>query len=202
MKSIVVQDTQLASVIIVDKKLEEFPEPYRGTKSMELVVSFSAYKDFIHNYLDVNNFLATQTSKLKYWDRTGDERALCMSFYKDMALAVMKELWYVDVGNNPTQIRHIVEDSPVFNDDFISQMSDACKAGLSKAYNELLREMASRKYEYSVAKLSTNKASVDYATLLYAMSFDDVSYGVSFYKWSLERRVQYDGFGDYSKVPG
>lgn len=45
MKLIRVTEDTLASILIMDRRLEEYPEPYRSNKDIDIEVSFETYKN-------------------------------------------------------------------------------------------------------------------------------------------------------------
>lgn len=190
------EDT-LASILLIRKDLEEYPEPYRSNGDIEIRVSFEAYQRFIDKYLAVGDFLATQTNTLLYYLRNDRLDLLCRCFYLDMALAVVKEVWYTDITANPTKLTHIVADSYRFNEDYVTGMCDIFTKDLSRAQNQLVARM--RKLQYAVPPTKVNKFSGEfkYAALLYAMADMTGEFSnISFSRWSYERSCVHDDFGD------
>lgn len=44
MRLIRVTEDALASILVMDRRLEEYPEPYRSNKDIDIEVSFETYK--------------------------------------------------------------------------------------------------------------------------------------------------------------
>lgn len=180
-----VDSDSLASVMILDKRLEEYPEPYRGQKDMTLIVSFSQYTGFIHRYLEVTDYLATPSVYLKSKLALGETDKLLKAFYKDMACAIMKEVWFASRGGVATRIVHELADSPVYTIEYVNAVSEVYKREAGAAYMSLLESMEQCGYSYNAGVLHRQVDDVNYATLLYAMSSPTNEYGISFAKWSM-----------------
>lgn len=193
----VIQATEdkLASILVLNRKLEEYPEPYRGNKDMEILVSFDAYKSFIERYLEIYDYLATPTIKLKYYLSCGKDEELYRCFYLDMALAVAKEVWYTDLSGTPTRITHKITGADILDTGYVTSMSEIFPKGLSRARNSLLSYLANSNYKMAAAKTVTFSDELRYASLLYAMSSNTNEFDVGFYKWSYERSA-YDTEGN------
>lgn len=181
------EDT-LASVLVLDRSMETCPEPYRGHNDTEIVVSFDVYKEFINKYLSVTDYLATDTVKLLSYLKTCREEELCRCFYKDVAIAVAKEIWYTDIGGAPTKITHVIDGACYNTEEYVSVISKAFAPQLSRASRSLLEYLDYNEYPMSPTKLVKFDAEFSYATLLFAMSSFDNEFGVPFCKWSLERK--------------
>lgn len=105
----------LATVLILDKRLEPQPEPFRCQPKVHFVISFEEYVKFIRNDLDSGyNWLYTSTKVLleniRELDQQNTESArqeLFTAFLRDMAFAVMKELCIAEaLGKGATRISH------------------------------------------------------------------------------------------------
>lgn len=193
----VIQATEdrLASILVLNRKLEEYPEPYRGNRDMEIQVSFDVYKNFIEQYLEIYDYLATPTLKLKYYLSCGKDDELYRCFYLDMAFAVAKEVWYADLTGAPTRITHKIGDADILDVGYISGMCEIFPEGLSRARNSLLKHLANSNYTMAAAKTVAFGEELKYASLLYAMSSNTNAFDVGFYKWSYERSA-YDTEGN------
>lgn len=179
MDYIVVESDKLASVLIVDKSLEEYPEPYRACDDISLVVTLDNYLEFIGRYLDTDNYMATDTMLLRFWLQENDTTSLTRAYYKDMSYALMKELWYSD---SPTAIYHEVRETPTLGYKYLDVLSTSFMREYNSAQKNLLSGMKQRGYAYTPAKLVKHQKQLTYATALYAMS-----QGVSYSEWTLER---------------
>lgn len=105
----------LATVLILDKRLEPQPEPFRCQPSVHFIVSFEEYIKFVRSELGTGyDWLATPTRELLslIWelDQNNSEsarRKLFTAFLKDMAFAVMKEVCIAEaLGKSATNITH------------------------------------------------------------------------------------------------
>ena len=106
----------LAPLLLLDKQMEETPEPFRMQKDVLLVVSFSEYLKFIDVYLNKVDYLSTPTFILKRYRATQDTNKLYVSFLKDMAYCVAKELHYAETYNkSATCFMHTAEDSNILS---------------------------------------------------------------------------------------
>lgn len=180
----------LASVIILDKTLEVYPEPYRSKGKNEIVVSFDAYRKFVDKYLDVSDYLATDTPHLLAYSRTGMLDELCKCFYKDMALAIAKELWYTNQDATPTRMTHEVDGAYDFGARYVDAISTSCAQQIARAQTDLLSHMEDADYKIQPAKLISFAWEMKYASILYAMASPTNEYGIPFMRWSLERSNQ------------
>ena len=109
-----VMSDNLAPILLLDKEMEETPEPFRMQKNVLLIVSFSEYLKFIDNYLDKVDYLSTPTSMLKQYIMHNDTTRLYSSFLADMAYAVAKELHYAEkYKKSATMLVHDVSDAKV-----------------------------------------------------------------------------------------
>lgn len=179
MDYIVVESDKLASLLIVDKSLEEYPEPYRACDDISIVVTLDNYLSFIRNYLDIDNYMATDTMLLRFWLQEKDDMSLKKAYYKDMAYAIMKELWYSD---SPTAIYHEIDKTPTLGYNYLDILSNSFLKEYNAEQKNLLAGMKQRGYVYTPAKLVKHQKQLTYATALYAMS-----QGVSYSEWTLER---------------
>lgn len=105
----------LATVLILDKRLEPQPEPFRGQPSVHFVVSFEEYIKFVRTELGLGyDWLYTPTSTLLKYVRELDQhnselarKSLFTAFLRDMAFAVMKEVCISEsLGKRATKITH------------------------------------------------------------------------------------------------
>lgn len=180
-------EDELASIIFLDQSFETYPEPYRGHSESEIQVSFDVYKNFIDQYLSVNNYLSTPTLTLKYYLTWDKQESLCRCFYKDMAIAVAKEIWYAEAAGDITRITHIVDGADDFNSDYVKGMCDIYLPNIVRARKDLMAYMKNSLYPLSVNKTIRFNEELNYASLLYAMASFSNEYGVAFYRWSYER---------------
>lgn len=179
----------LASVIVLDKSMEEFPEPYRSSKDNEIIVTFDVYKNFIKDYLSITDYLSTDTAKLKSFLARDCEEELCKCFYKDMALAIGKELWYTSTDKVPTRLTHFVSGDTAMPEEYVTVISKSFAAQLTGAAEDLKEYLQEADYELPAWKIVKFGNEFSYATILFAMSSINNEYGVPFCKWSLERRL-------------
>ena len=182
-----VTDDKLASLIMCNKDMEDAPEPYRGNADNTIIVGLSVYNEFIDKYLSADNYwLTTDTPKLKHWRYCGDEDSICRSFYRDMSVAIMKELWYVKDGGVPTTIVHHIDGVMEYPMEYITELAKMFISGLNKSRKDLFAYLHKYEYDVPVSKLVKFDDIVTYASLLYAMSYPE-RYGVPYFKWSFER---------------
>lgn len=179
----------LASILFLRKEYDGYPEPYRSQPELEIRVTISEYKKFIEEYLSLNDYLATDTKILHSIVNNDRHRELCQCFYKDMAYAVMKELWFTEEGSHPTLITHEISGAEVFDSAYINTLSGIFTSKLARAQNALIREITTNRYQIPVKKLIEFESQVKYATLLYAMSSPNDDYGVVFQEWSYGKDV-------------
>jgi hypothetical protein len=190
MSKIYVTEDAIASVMVLDKRMETYPEPYRsrGT-ALEIVVSFEAYVKFITTYLDIEDYLATETVRLRYYYAHDNIVELRKCYYKDMAMAIMKELWYTGLDGQPTRLSHSIADSFSFPLEYVSVTAKAMAPQMSRASSSLLNYLSSVNYKIAPAKLVKFADEYNYATLLYAMASRNNEFGIQFQNWSLERSI-------------
>lgn len=97
----------LAPLFLLDKSLEEVPEPFRMQGNVIFTVDFSEYLRFIELCLEKDDYLSQPTSTLKTYLNMRDEKSLYSAFLCDMAHAVAKELHYAESSNkDATTIIH------------------------------------------------------------------------------------------------
>jgi hypothetical protein len=97
MKEVFVTSDVMATLFLTDKAMERKPEPIRMQPYVMLVVDFSEYLDFCRTYLHKKDYLATPTSTIKLHLEEDNENKLLQCFYKDMAIAVAKELHFAEL---------------------------------------------------------------------------------------------------------
>jgi hypothetical protein len=107
----------LASLLLLEKELEPTPEPFRCQPNMQFAVDFEEYVTFCTNFLGRADLLYTPYQKLHQLTREyrlgsdGAKRELWSAFLKDMAFAVLKELyWAESFGKGASSIIHTVQD--------------------------------------------------------------------------------------------
>lgn len=183
-----VSEDKLASVLVLESKrgLEscQYPEPYRGHNENELVVKFSEYKKFIAHYLVLEDYLATNSVKLRSWVDHNNEELLIRSFYLDMARAIAKEISFAN-NNRPTRITHKIDSAVDMSSDFVSNVWDMFPHDMKRAHDKLLASMRSEGYVYPPESLEQSIDEISYASVLYAMA---LGFGkVPYMPWSLAR---------------
>jgi hypothetical protein len=116
MKEVFVTADTMATLLLTDPGMEKIPEPIRMQPTVRLVIDFSEYLDFCRAYLHRKDYLATPTAVIKRFLETADEGELVKCFYRDMAVAVCKELHFARLYRkqatlfyhtfeNPTKVR-------------------------------------------------------------------------------------------------
>lgn len=189
MSVINVTEDNLLSVLATNKELELYPEPYRSNGDMELVISFDVYLNFIQKYLGVDNYLSTPSLDLRFYLDHDMTDTLLRCFYKDIAVGVIKEIWYTDVNAQPTKLTHTVAGCPNLGEAYINGMHQAFTADIVKAQDELLKYMNGLNYKLPPIKTIRFRDELNYASLLYAMSLACTKVG--YCRWSLERSHTY-----------
>lgn len=193
MSVINVTEDNLLSVLATNKELELYPEPYRSNGDMELVISFDVYLNFIQKYLGVDNYLSTPSLDLRFYLDHDMTDTLLRCFYKDIAVGVVKEIWYTDVNAQPTKLTHTVTGCPNLGEAYINGMYQAFTADIVKAQDELLKYMNGLNYKLPPIKTIRFRDELNYASLLYAMSLACTKVG--YCRWSLERSHTYASSG-------
>ena len=181
-----VTDSQMAPVLILNKDLEVYPEPFRGQQDMTLLVSFGAYTKFIDNYLEITDYLATETVLLRSKLYTEDRTFMVKAFYKDVACAIAKELYYSRQDGVVTRIAHYIEGCHVYAKNYVDVYVETFRPGLQRAKKDLVATAKRAGFMYSPRSLTDNNWLWDYASLLFAMSSIEDAYGVGFAEWSME----------------
>lgn len=145
----------LATFFLLDPTLERSPEPIRFQPNVKVIIPFSEYIVFIDKYLDKRDFLQTPTALLKAYLKEGNYYELGKCYYKDMAVAIIKELYYCSLyGRKPTKIRHDIEGSQyAISMDQIRSKYD--KAGHRIIDNTLIAMLKERGYRAKVGDLSS-----------------------------------------------
>lgn len=124
-----VGNDNLAPILLLDKEMEEIPEPFRMQNNVLLIVSFNEYLAFIKNYLDKVDYLSTPTSMLKRYVDRNDIPELTKAFFRDMAYAVAKELHYAEaVKKEATFIIHEMDCTNVLSTSQVQSMFMGIKA--------------------------------------------------------------------------
>lgn len=188
-----VTEDKLLSVLATNKELELYPEPYRSNGDMELVISFETYVKFIQKYLGVDNYLSTPSLDLQFYLHHSMEDMLLRCFYKDVAIGIVKEIWYTNTDSQPTKLTHTVEGCPALGEEYINGMTQAFRADLVKTQAELLKYMTELNYKLPPVKTLKFQSELNYASLLYAMS--KACTKVGYCRWSLERSPAYGDTG-------
>lgn len=179
-----VTDNTMASVLILNRSLEEYPEPYRGNNDITLSVSFGEYLKFIDRYLEITDYLSTSTLLLKSKLELDDRAFLVRSFYQDVACAIAKELFFSRAEGEVTRIIHTVDGGTVFDDDLLEVYKASYMPELVRAKNSLVERAKSAGFMYSPAALQRNRDMWFYASLLYGMASHNDLYGIGYFEWS------------------
>lgn len=181
-----ITDGLMAPILVLNKSLEVYPEPFRGQRDIVLLVSFGAYKKFINNYLEITDYLSTETVLLRSKLFTDDHQFLVKAFYKDVACAIAKELYYSKQDGLATRIVHKIDGCHVYAKNYVDVYTEAFRPNLQRAKNDLVSLAKKAGYYYSPVALVNNAWLWNYASLLFAMSSPTDNYEVGFAEWSME----------------
>lgn len=97
----------LAALMVLDRKLEPVPEPFRMQPGVMLVINFEEYLKFVASLPAGCDLLYFHTADLQKSVETRSDVSVLKSFYIDVALAVCKELFFAEYhGKGATSIRH------------------------------------------------------------------------------------------------
>lgn len=158
---------------------EGYPEPFRGYPDCMHIIDIDSYKRFIAKYLDVSDYLLTPTSLLLKYVAENDVTNLMRSFYRDMSIGVMKELYYSGVES--THIVHRIKGVTLFTDSMIID-NVSLLDGLPKAGSRLRGIMRERNMRIDNRKEIFDTPEFQYAKLLFAMA--EATDGVPLVAWS------------------
>lgn len=151
----------LASILIVDYRLEQVPEPFRMQKDITIKIEFKEYMDFVYMLPENSNVLYNSTSKLRSTDSSG----LLKAFYIDVALGVGKELFFAQTMGKPaTKIRHAISGCYVKNTNQIA----------TNASSILMDLLEGRGFSIPGEFSGINKIHWDYACKLVTTCVNDV----------------------------
>lgn len=159
----------LAPLYILDKELEEVPDPFRlqGNR-ITFIVPFREYKRFVSTCLRDVDYLATPTKDLLQYCRVDDKVSLYASYLKDMAVAVCKELHYAEkLGKDATHYRHKSEGEAVYDRDFLHKVTL-----ISDLQGQLREYMAEHDYPLPKYFRENNSELWEYANTLYYFSYN------------------------------
>jgi hypothetical protein len=165
MREVYVTSDVMATLFLTDRKMEIRPEPIRMQPSIQLVVGFSEYVDFCRVYLYQRDYLVTSTQEIKAYLDNEDMPALLRCFYKDMAVAVAKELFFAEgYRKGATQFRHTLG----------TQAIRISKREILETYDQysivagafLKQYMGSKGFPFPPSVSSENKFMYAYAMLL------------------------------------
>lgn len=135
----------LAPILLLDKKMEEIPEPFRMQDNVLLIVQFSEYLKFIDQYLGKVDYLSTPTYALKQYQLTNAQDKLYAAFLADVAYGIAKELHYAEKYNRPaTIIAHSVHDANVKTVAEVEEMYEGVKIYTEE---KLYQYMAAKDFE-------------------------------------------------------
>lgn len=122
-----VTSDSLASLLLLEKRLEPTPEAFRCQPNVVFSIDFQEYINFVTFYLGKVDYLATPTEellKLVKLYRQGDIKAkekLFQAFLTDMSFAVAKELYFAEAsGKGATNIIHTTDNTVILNSDDIN----------------------------------------------------------------------------------
>jgi hypothetical protein len=114
MQDVYVSADAMTTLFLTDKTLEPIPEPIRMQPSVRLIVSFSEYIDFCRTWLQGKDkdYLSTPTAAIRKFLEEDNEAELIKCFYKDMAIAIGKELHYAEKYKKPRTAFYHTIDNP------------------------------------------------------------------------------------------
>jgi len=104
----------LATLLLLDKEMEQLPEPLRMQPNSTFVITLDAFKTFVSDYLSIYDYLCLPTRDLKNAIASDFKPLILKGFYMCVARAVAKELHYAErYGKDATTILHSIEGSRV-----------------------------------------------------------------------------------------
>lgn len=164
---------QLATILILDKQIEPYPEPFRFQPKVHLYIDFLEYIKFIRTELGTGyDWLSTPTRVLNDLVREydhGDSKIatvkLFAAFQQDMAFAIMKELCLAErEGKNVTKITHYTTLGSVIYD---KNKVDSLFPKVQEYSDERLRKyLEVMGYHYGKLHFGPNYDSYKYAVIL------------------------------------
>lgn len=167
----------LATLLLLDKSMEETPEPIRMQPSLALLIPFQGFIDFVNVYLDKRDYLACRTKDLKDAASIGvsdkaSREFLLRAFYGAVSRAVVKELHYAEARNRDgTTIIHYFPSTaiPLWSKGKISTLYNTQCGG--KGY-DLRKDMNNRGFFLPNEFRRNNFSLWEYAVVLYAASVE------------------------------
>lgn len=174
MRDIILDYTCLAPIFLLDKSLEQIPEPFRMQGNhVSFTVPFSEYKTFVKCNLRKKDYLASPTALLKKYESSNDTENMFRCYLRDMSVAVCKELHYsTSNGKEATIIKHSCDGSISLSLDEISKVYDR-----GDTYDAELRNYM-QDYGFDLPSSWTlhNHRLFTYAYFLWRKSTEDVRF--------------------------
>lgn len=105
-----VTSDSLAALMLMNKALEPYPEPFRLQPSITFVIPFKEYVTWVMSLPRGSHLLYAETAKIQGAIESANMAALLRYFYADMAMALGKELHFAELyGKRASNIRHSFE---------------------------------------------------------------------------------------------
>lgn len=127
---VVVGPDSLASILVVNRELEEEAEAFRLQPRVNFQINFNNYLEFIDKELNYGRYLCIPMTALKahvanYQNKQSPTAYafLKRAFFKDLCMGVMKEIYFAEKdGKEVSKISHVIEGTPMRGLDFIEKM--------------------------------------------------------------------------------
>lgn len=172
MEKIVVKSDSLASLLVVNRELEEEAEEFRLQPRVNFIVDFDNYLKFIDKELNVGDYLSVPMIVLKKHVENYQTKksipsygVLKRAFFMDMSLAIMKELHFAERhGKTVSCITHNIQGTRSYSDVLINALYE----GQAKKHSEeeLLKRISKKRYPIQLPVLEANEFALRYAVLL------------------------------------
>lgn len=171
-KIVVVKPDSLASILVVNRELEEEAEAFRLQPKVNFVIDFDNYLEFIDKELNMGKYLALPMKALKTqtanYQTTKSKTAytfLKRAFFKDLCLGMMKELYFAEKDRKTVSyITHRIEGERLEGSDFIEKMF---KEHITDEMQiNLIKRISNQRYPIAIPISEKNMFAFKYALVL------------------------------------
>lgn len=172
MEKVVVKPDSLASLLVVNRELEEEAEEFRLQPKVNFVVDFNDYLKFIDKELNIGDYLSLPMIVLKKQVKlyqTEKSKAsyefLKRAFFKDMSMAILKELHFAErYGKTVSFITHNISGTMDYQEVLINKIYET--QAKEKSEGDLIQKMYKKNYPIAFPVSESNQFALRYAVVL------------------------------------
>lgn len=172
MEKVVVKPDSLASILVVNRELEEEAEEFRLQPKVNFIVNFNDYLKFIDKELNIGDYLSLPMiilkKQVKLYQTEKSKTAyefLKRAFFKDMSMAILKELHFAErYRKTVSVISHNITGTMSYKDALITKIYET--QAREKSEEDLIQKIDKKNYPIAFPVSESNQFALQYAVVL------------------------------------